>query len=96
MLLEAYPLLFGELHSFPVIVAEVVFIAEFNAPGLLPGALRSGDVGLELDHIGAGVSDGVDIGVRRSQASVMGLCDLSYDQDIVVFVFIPIHELPPA
>ena len=68
-----------ELHSFPILIARIVLRAELDSPGLIGGAFRVRDVGLEFYGICTGLRDCIDIGVGKAQASVVCLCDLSND-----------------
>ena len=55
-------------------------VAELDLPGLGQCALGGGDVGLELDRVGTGLGDGVDVGMRYLDTAVVGLADLADDQ----------------
>src|SRR6185503_18810611 len=57
---EATPLLLGELHPLPVVVAGRVLAAERDAKGLGGRAFRGGDVRLELHRVGARIRDRID------------------------------------
>ncbi len=81
--LEPEPLLLGELHAFPVVVARGVLIAETNTPRLLRGALGLGNVGLKFDGVGSRFRDGIDIRMRRPQAAVMRLRHFSDNQTAI-------------
>jgi hypothetical protein len=68
---QAAPLLFGELHARPVVVARGVLAAELHPKRLRRRALRGSDVGLELDSVGAGGGNRIDEGVRQAKAAVV-------------------------
>ena len=76
---QAAPLLLGELHALPVVVARRVLPAERHAERLGRRALGGGDVRLELHGVGAGVGDRVDERVRQAQAAVVGQRHLADD-----------------
>ena len=76
---KSLPLGFGELHAAPVVESGLVLRAEPLAPGLRRGALRLGDMGLELDRIRARGGDRIDIGVRRTEAAIVRLRHLTDD-----------------
>src|SRR5579883_3362744 len=77
--LEAGPLRLGEFHALPVVVAGGVLVAELDAPGLGGGAFGGGEVGLELDRVGAGGRDGIDEGVGHAEAAIVRLRHLGDD-----------------
>src|SRR5690349_5869519 len=80
MALQAVPLRLREFHAFPVLVPRLVLRAEANPPRLLGRALGVSDVRLELDGIGSGIRNRVDIRVGRAQAAVVRLRDLADDE----------------
>jgi len=77
---EATPLLLGELHARPVVVARGVLFAELHAEGLRRRAFGRGDVRLELDCIRTGIRDRVDERMRKTQAAVVRQRDFADDQ----------------
>ena len=65
------PLLLGELHPLPVVVARGVLPAELHAERFGRRALRCSDVRLELHRVGAGRGNGVDERVRQAETAVV-------------------------
>ena len=78
--LETSPLVFGKLHSLPVVVAGRVLRAELYAPRLSWSRFRRGDMGLELDCVGSGVCCRIYIGMGHAEAAVVCLSHLCDDQ----------------
>ena len=74
---QAPPLLLGELHALPVVVARRVLAAELHAERLGRACSRRGDVRLELHGVGAGGGDRVDERVRQAEAAVVGQRDFA-------------------
>ena len=66
VLLQSQPLLFGKLHTSPVIITSSVLSAELDPPWFIESAFGRRDVGLELDRICAGCGYGIDEGMSHA------------------------------
>ena len=72
-----------ELHSLPIIETGRVLLREAHSERLIQGRLRSGDVSLELDRVGAGIGDHIDEGMSQPKRAIMRLRNLSDDKSWV-------------
>src|SRR5262249_38232641 len=73
MLPEPMPLLLGELHTLPIVIACSILSAKFDAPRLAGCAFSRRDVGLKFHCIGTSFSNGIDIGVCHTKTSIVPL-----------------------
>ena len=77
---QAAPLIGGEFHPPPVVVAGRVLWREFDAKLFGRRAFGGRDVGLKFDRVGACRGHGVDVRMRRTQAAIVSLPDLGHDE----------------
>jgi hypothetical protein len=73
------PLLLGELHALPIVVARRILSTEPDAPRLRRRTFRGGDVSLKLDAVGAVVGRDIDEGVGEAETPVVCLGHLRDD-----------------
>ena len=80
---KALPLLRRELHPPPIVEACGVLLREAHSERLVQGRLGRGNMGLELDRVGAGIGDRIDERMREPKRAVMRLRDLGDDESSV-------------
>ena len=74
---KAMPFLRSEFHPPPIVEACGVLLREANSERLVECRLGRGNVGLELDRVGAGIGDRIDERMREPKRAVMRLRNLS-------------------
>ena len=59
MILQSLPLFRRKLHSFPIIIPQIILITEFHAPWFLSGTLGSRYMRLEFNDICPSITENV-------------------------------------
>ena len=87
MFFNAFPLISGKAHPFPIIQSRSIFITELHPERLIYTAFGFCDVGLKFNGIYSGICDGINIGVQNSQAAIVRLTDFGDEKGFVVVWF---------
>ena len=77
---QTAPLFLRELHPPPIVESSVVLLAKLHPPWFAWRRFGRRDMSLELDRVGATISNGIDERVCCPQASIVSLRHFANDQ----------------
>ena len=93
---KAAPLLLGKLHPLPIVEPRLVLPRELDTERLVERRFGRGDMGLELDRVGAGFRGRVDERMRQAERAVMRLRHLGDDEGRFASADRPVTEFQPG